>query len=127
MTAASARPAAPASRTAACSGAGATTVDVTEPYWKIIREGAIQEKEIGGVFAGYVSCLGRPLNPKKLQFGGLKPQNLAITVFGGALNARFLRDARGLRVRCQPGGGGLPRSEARDFAQTGVARLHSQP
>jgi L-threonylcarbamoyladenylate synthase len=30
----------------ACSGAGATTVDITEPYWKIIREGAIGEKDI---------------------------------------------------------------------------------
>ncbi|MGD0363616.1 MAG: L-threonylcarbamoyladenylate synthase [Bryobacteraceae bacterium] len=30
----------------ACTGAGATTVDITEPYWKIIREGAIEEKEI---------------------------------------------------------------------------------
>jgi L-threonylcarbamoyladenylate synthase len=30
----------------ACSGAGATTVDITEPYWKIIREGAVGEKEI---------------------------------------------------------------------------------
>jgi len=29
-----------------CSGPGATTVDITEPYWKIIREGAIEEKEI---------------------------------------------------------------------------------
>jgi len=29
-----------------CSGTGATTVDITEPYWKIIREGAIEEKEI---------------------------------------------------------------------------------
>ena len=29
-----------------CSGTGATTVDITEPYWKIIREGAIAEKEI---------------------------------------------------------------------------------
>jgi L-threonylcarbamoyladenylate synthase len=29
-----------------CSGAGATTVDITEPYWKIIREGALEEKEI---------------------------------------------------------------------------------
>jgi L-threonylcarbamoyladenylate synthase len=29
-----------------CSGTGATTVDITEPYWKIIREGAIGEKEI---------------------------------------------------------------------------------
>jgi L-threonylcarbamoyladenylate synthase len=29
-----------------CSGAGATTVDITEPYWRLIREGAIAEKEI---------------------------------------------------------------------------------
>jgi L-threonylcarbamoyladenylate synthase len=28
------------------SGQGATTVDVTEPEWKVIREGAISEKEI---------------------------------------------------------------------------------
>ena len=29
-----------------CSGAGATTVDVTEPVWKLIKQGAIDEKEI---------------------------------------------------------------------------------
>jgi L-threonylcarbamoyladenylate synthase len=29
-----------------CAGPGATTVDVTEPYWKMIKEGAIAEKEI---------------------------------------------------------------------------------
>ena len=29
-----------------CSGAGATTVDVTEPYWRIIKTGAVDEKEI---------------------------------------------------------------------------------
>jgi L-threonylcarbamoyladenylate synthase len=29
-----------------CSGPGATTVDITEPCWKLIREGAILEKEI---------------------------------------------------------------------------------
>lgn len=29
-----------------CSGAGATTVDVTEPYWKLIKSGTIDEKEI---------------------------------------------------------------------------------
>lgn len=29
-----------------CSGPGNTTVDVTEPYWRVIREGAITEKEI---------------------------------------------------------------------------------
>jgi L-threonylcarbamoyladenylate synthase len=28
------------------SGTGATTVDITEPYWKLIRSGAIEEKEI---------------------------------------------------------------------------------
>jgi L-threonylcarbamoyladenylate synthase len=28
------------------SGPGATTVDITEPEWKVIREGAISEKEI---------------------------------------------------------------------------------
>lgn len=30
----------------ACSGAGATTVDITEPYWRVIREGAISERDI---------------------------------------------------------------------------------
>jgi len=30
----------------ACSGEGATTVDITEPYWKVIKQGAIGEKEI---------------------------------------------------------------------------------
>lgn len=29
-----------------CAGEGATTVDITEPYWKLIRAGAIEEKEI---------------------------------------------------------------------------------
>ncbi len=29
-----------------CTGQGATTVDITEPYWRIIRAGAIDEKEI---------------------------------------------------------------------------------
>src|SRR5690349_8167545 len=29
-----------------CSGAGATTVDVTEPVWKVIKQGAIEEKVI---------------------------------------------------------------------------------
>ena len=31
------------------SGTGATTVDITEPYWKVIKEGAIDEKEIAEV------------------------------------------------------------------------------
>jgi L-threonylcarbamoyladenylate synthase len=30
----------------ACSSQGATTVDITEPYWKVIKEGAVPEKEI---------------------------------------------------------------------------------
>lgn len=34
-----------------CSGPGSTTVDVTETYWRIIREGAIPEKAIA-------ECLG---------------------------------------------------------------------
>lgn len=29
-----------------CSGPGATTVDITEPCWKMIREGAISEQDI---------------------------------------------------------------------------------
>jgi L-threonylcarbamoyladenylate synthase len=29
-----------------CAGAGATTIDITEPYWRVIKSGAITEKEI---------------------------------------------------------------------------------
>jgi len=29
-----------------CNGPGSTTVDITEPYWKVIKQGAITEKEI---------------------------------------------------------------------------------
>lgn len=29
-----------------CTGEGSTTVDITEPYWRLIREGAISEKDI---------------------------------------------------------------------------------
>jgi L-threonylcarbamoyladenylate synthase len=29
-----------------CTGAGPTTVDITEPYWRVIKEGAISEQEI---------------------------------------------------------------------------------
>ncbi len=29
-----------------CTGQGNTTVDITEPYWKVIKEGAITEKDI---------------------------------------------------------------------------------
>jgi L-threonylcarbamoyladenylate synthase len=35
-----------------CNGQGATTVDITEPYWKVIREGAVSEKEIAEVLKG---------------------------------------------------------------------------
>jgi L-threonylcarbamoyladenylate synthase len=34
-----------------CTGQGATTVDITEPMWKVIRAGAIDEKQIA-------ECLG---------------------------------------------------------------------
>ncbi|MCC6859780.1 MAG: threonylcarbamoyl-AMP synthase [Bryobacterales bacterium] len=29
-----------------CTGQGSTTLDITEPYWRLIREGAVPEKEI---------------------------------------------------------------------------------
>lgn len=29
-----------------CAGPGATTIDITEPYWKLIKAGAVDEKEI---------------------------------------------------------------------------------
>ena len=29
-----------------CTGPGPTTVDITEPYWRVIKEGAIPEREI---------------------------------------------------------------------------------
>ena len=29
-----------------CTGEGSTTVDITEPYWRVIKEGAVTEKEI---------------------------------------------------------------------------------
>jgi L-threonylcarbamoyladenylate synthase len=34
------------------TGCGATTVDVTEPYWRVIKEGAIPEKDIAEVLKG---------------------------------------------------------------------------
>jgi len=34
------------------SGQGATTVDVTEPYWRVIKEGAIEEKDFAEVLKG---------------------------------------------------------------------------
>ncbi|HLK17885.1 MAG TPA: L-threonylcarbamoyladenylate synthase [Bryobacteraceae bacterium] len=35
-----------------CTGLGATTVDITEPYWKVIREGSVSEKEIADCLKG---------------------------------------------------------------------------
>ncbi len=35
-----------------CSGEGASTVDITEPYWRLIKEGAIAEKEIAECLKG---------------------------------------------------------------------------
>jgi L-threonylcarbamoyladenylate synthase len=29
-----------------CTGPGSTTIDITEPYWRVIKEGAISEREI---------------------------------------------------------------------------------
>jgi L-threonylcarbamoyladenylate synthase len=29
-----------------CAGPGATTVDITEPYWRVIKEGLISEREL---------------------------------------------------------------------------------
>jgi len=36
----------------ACTGPGSTTVDITEPYWRVIKEGAITEKEIADRLKG---------------------------------------------------------------------------
>jgi L-threonylcarbamoyladenylate synthase len=34
------------------SGLGATTVDITEPYWRVIKEGAVLEKDIAEILKG---------------------------------------------------------------------------
>ena len=36
-----------------CTGEGATTVDITEPYWKVIKQGAVSEKEIADCLKGH--------------------------------------------------------------------------
>lgn len=36
----------------ACIGTGSTTVDITEPYWRLIKSGSIQEKEIAECLKG---------------------------------------------------------------------------
>jgi len=35
-----------------CGGEGATTVDITEPYWRVIKEGAITEKDLQACLKG---------------------------------------------------------------------------
>ena len=35
-----------------CTGQGSTTVDITEPYWRMIREGSVTEKEVAEVLKG---------------------------------------------------------------------------
>ena len=35
-----------------CAGSGATTVDITEPYWRLVKEGSIPEKEIAECLSG---------------------------------------------------------------------------
>lgn len=35
-----------------CSGTAGTTVDITQPYWRVIKEGAIAEKEIAECLRG---------------------------------------------------------------------------
>lgn len=35
-----------------CVGEGSTTVDITEPYWRMIKEGSISEKEIAETLKG---------------------------------------------------------------------------
>ena len=34
------------------TGTGATTVDITEPYWRVIKAGAVAEKDIAEVLKG---------------------------------------------------------------------------
>lgn len=35
-----------------CTGAGSTTVDVTEPYWRLIKEGSILERDVAACLKG---------------------------------------------------------------------------
>lgn len=35
-----------------CSGEGSTTVDITEPYWRVIKEGAVSERDLAEVLKG---------------------------------------------------------------------------
>jgi len=40
------------------AGAGATTIDVTEVFWRVIKEGAIAEKDIAEVLKGDLARSG---------------------------------------------------------------------
>jgi L-threonylcarbamoyladenylate synthase len=35
-----------------CTGEGSTTIDITEPYWRLIKEGAVSAKEIAEFLKG---------------------------------------------------------------------------
>jgi L-threonylcarbamoyladenylate synthase len=35
-----------------CEGQGSTTVDITEPYWKVIKQGAVSERDIADCLKG---------------------------------------------------------------------------
>lgn len=35
-----------------CVGEGASTIDITEPYWRMIKQGAVEEREIAEVLRG---------------------------------------------------------------------------
>ena len=34
------------------TGTGVTTVDITEPYWRVIKEGAVTERELAELLQG---------------------------------------------------------------------------
>lgn len=36
----------------ACLGQGSTTIDITEPYWRVVKEGSVTEKELGEFLKG---------------------------------------------------------------------------
>lgn len=36
----------------ACIGQGSTTIDITEPYWRLVKEGSITEKELAEFLKG---------------------------------------------------------------------------
>ncbi len=36
-----------------CLGSGATTIDITEPWWRVIKQGSISEQELADVLRGH--------------------------------------------------------------------------